>query len=557
MIVSYYHYSGDIVAVCVLLLMLLYNFWNGHVNGYSRGLPMRVKDSIFGRDQHIQDIINLLSFDREELRIVSITGSPGFGKSTIAMIVGHQLIYQGINVYYVSLNELTSIDDLVRELYSYRLEGGQPTIRDVLDSKDRLSSVKTELSPRHLSKWGETLQENTVLIIDNSDTWLNPEEQKMEFKKVVKFLRDSSMHLKLLVTSRQRFLQLGNFHLYPRLSKLDEKAAYRVIKSIIPEANMSLCEKISALSGNVPLALQLVSSLLKQKTDEYVMKELRDSLLFDHEDLQDLDSEERINDTIHISVQYLREDLQRAAEYLSLFPGSFTSESACFILKSIFESFTDIYCRNGLEKLVKYSLLEIGDDRFFYHSLLRKFFLQVGNIKDSKTFHISFNKYFIKLLLRILNSPSSDMDAAEIFNLERHNIQQMLSSLIEFGNHHQMIELAYGVHSVIHDKDLYNPFSTNEAIELIGTEISYLVTNCQSMLESSSSEYVRVYVFLVSDLLEMHDGISSYHQLLSRMSDNMSKCIQSISFEDLSHQYNELQFKVVKKIFLLSDLPMK
>ena len=57
-----------------------YIHWN---NTYS--LPRR-SDHFVGREEEVSDIVEILQSD---IKIVNIYGSPGFGKSTLSVHVGH------------------------------------------------------------------------------------------------------------------------------------------------------------------------------------------------------------------------------------------------------------------------------------------------------------------------------------------------------------------------------------------------------------------------------------------------------------------------------------
>ena len=70
-----------------------------------------------GRQGECEEIIRHVS--SESARLVSIWGSPGFGKTSVAIAVGHALQSQGLRVYWVSLRGVGSKADLASKFLSF------------------------------------------------------------------------------------------------------------------------------------------------------------------------------------------------------------------------------------------------------------------------------------------------------------------------------------------------------------------------------------------------------------------------------------------------------
>ena len=59
-------------------------------------LPARTHCPIFvNRQDEIKNITNILNFHSSNTQVVNVVGSPSFGKSCVAINVGHDMIQQG------------------------------------------------------------------------------------------------------------------------------------------------------------------------------------------------------------------------------------------------------------------------------------------------------------------------------------------------------------------------------------------------------------------------------------------------------------------------------
>ena len=70
-----------------------------------------------GRQGECEKIISHVT--SESIRLVSIWGSPGFVKTSVAIAVGHALQSQGLPVFWVSLRGLRSKADLVSKFLGF------------------------------------------------------------------------------------------------------------------------------------------------------------------------------------------------------------------------------------------------------------------------------------------------------------------------------------------------------------------------------------------------------------------------------------------------------
>lgn len=150
-----------------------------YINVNSSSLPYP-SDYFVGREKEISDVIHLLN---NNTSIVDIYGSPGFGKSTLAIHVGHRMLKKGFIVHYVNLEECPK-------------EGVQQFIAERV-----MSSVNQQetLDFNKFLQWvrGRNIFYN-LIILDNCDETL--QNQKGDLQSAVeKVIANSQSFLSLAV----------------------------------------------------------------------------------------------------------------------------------------------------------------------------------------------------------------------------------------------------------------------------------------------------------------------------------------------------------------------
>ena len=138
----------------------------------------------------------------QSTRIVSISGSPGCGKSSIAIGVAHDLQSQGLSVCFLSLQGLASKYELTSKLLSFVRQSSSKNHTNA--SKD-LSIDEQVLE--HFSK----VSEKCVVILDNADDVLGLSNAKEEILPLLERMLVQNSNVKLIVTTRKH-LELADLH---------------------------------------------------------------------------------------------------------------------------------------------------------------------------------------------------------------------------------------------------------------------------------------------------------------------------------------------------------
>ena len=358
---------------------------------------------IVGRENEISELKSLLQHYSGAPKIVSITGGPGFGKSTLAIAVGHELETEGVSMIYVDLNdEITTKYEIATKIV-------------VRVDKEAESQSTHKDSMEKLMDWSERLSSKTLLILDNCDEHFHVEKDALQ-SLIVRLLKQSK-HLKILTTSRRQVTYVEAHKLFP-INELSDSHACELLRSTVESLRLDddQCEDIAYLTGRVPLALHVVGAILDMPNApslQQIVKDLNQSLIstLSPEELQTKDT---VNASIFVSYQYLDFALRKAGRYLSFFPGSFSETAACEIVENDSASACKI---TGL--LVRRSLLKC--ESLFgtckYHRLIKEFFKSMSNAAELSVFNFRFMKYYGSQIEKYLNN--------DMLHLDEHNYNHL------------------------------------------------------------------------------------------------------------------------------------
>ena len=372
---------------------------------HSNTLP-RIEDQVFvGREKELTNIMGKLS---SSTRIISITGSPGFGKSSLAMHVGYRSERLGINVYYVDLSQVSNMKSL------------KETLRGV---------VLWEDEQYHLSipEWLKQLNNATLLILDNCDLILHEEKDRVQ--SFLKSMTKQSSHIKVLLTAQQLTSFIESFWRVS-VKELTLKDAMTVLQNISPKITTDFAKRLAKLVGEVPLALQVVGTLLREQNSESLYNDLKQDLIRTLSP-EELPPDERVATTLNISYHYLKFKFQVCGKILANFPGSFRSEPAHDILKEFGESNHPLPGPWGysdtdqcLDILRRRSLLSVDLNRkiFWFHQLIRKFF-KYKQEKEDQSQHPWINNY-PEVLFELAHIRHYLADLSALFNTVLQNSEE-------------------------------------------------------------------------------------------------------------------------------------
>ena len=375
-----------------------------------------IQEPMFGRSEELQEVVEII--EGGTFPVVLITGGPGFGKTTLAIAVAHELVKS---------------DDMRKVLFCRLLS--KKTFNEVAIEMIHSCGKSYAQPPEHpdqwLKDWSRQIQMQVTFVLDNADDILES-KQRSSFLDILREMTQlSKKKLTFVITSRERFKVRDLLLKEVVLSSLSTDQAKEVLISRVSDEeivkNLSRTEEIVQLCGRVPLALCIVGSLLSDYTEERLVNDL------EKEPMKLLDDgNESIKRVIKTSVDLLSQDKQDSLVLMSIFPGSFDSDAAVAVISRACSD-SGILPVYVLHCLKSNSLVEqLSPRRYQLHPLIRAFGKKIGQANDPQIF-VGVEKqacaHFISLLAqnaKIFWSKDQCKKAIDLFSEDRHNFEHFL-----------------------------------------------------------------------------------------------------------------------------------
>ena len=375
-----------------------------------------IQEPMFGRSEELQEVVEII--EGGTFPVVLITGGPGFGKTTLAIAVAHELVKS---------------DDMRKVLFCRLLS--KKTFNEVAIEMIHSCGKSYAQPPEHpdqwLKDWSRQIQMQVTFVLDNADDILES-KQRSSFLDILREMTQlSKKKLTFVITSRERFKVRDLLLKDVVLSSLSTGQAKEVLISRVSDEeivkNLSRTEEIVQLCGRVPLALCIVGSLLSDYTEERLVNDL------EKEPMKLLDDgNESIERVIKTSVDLLSQDKQDSLVLMSIFPGSFDSDAAVAVISRACSD-SGILPVYVLHCLKSNSLVEqLSPRRYQLHPLIRAFGKKIGQANDPQIF-VGVEKqacaHFISLLAqnaKIFWSKDQCKKAIDLFSKDRHNFEHFL-----------------------------------------------------------------------------------------------------------------------------------
>ena len=386
-------------------------------------LPDEVQET-FGRSKQIEEATQAIQSGTSA--VVVITGAPGFGKTTVANKVAHELAKQQHcrTVLYCSLRSKATLNDVATSM--------------ILACSTNQSQPPD--NPQHwLLNWSKQQSKSVTFVLDYADDALEFQKSRNEFVSMMQDIRTlSNQKITFVITSRRTFkadrshLKIKNIRLSSLRHEDAEKLLLSKVHSDKTNQELSQTKRIVELCACVPMALCIVGSLLSYfKEDRLIASLEKEPLDF----LQD--DEMSLENTIQTSFDLLNPKEQQALAILSMFPGSFESDAAETVIAAKTDS-SGAQPMVILQSLINRSLLEQPcSGRYQVHQLIQVFAKKVGQAKWPDLF-VDLEKvtcgHFVSRLsenAEMYWSKDKCKESIEAFNEDRHNFEYFLHVYVQ------------------------------------------------------------------------------------------------------------------------------
>ena len=389
----------------------------------SNCLPDKI--NVVGRSEELEKII--VAIRTERAAAVLVTGGPGFGKTAVAIEVGHELASnenEERTVLFCSLRSKAAIAEVATSM--------------ILPCSANLSQPPEH--PQHwLRNWSKQQQKKVSFILDNADDVLESGD-RTAFVTILKDMRTlSNGKISFVITTRKLFQLDPNLRMEcVRLRTLSREHAQELLLSKVLNADvkqgLSKTDKLVQLCGCVPLALCIIGSLLLDYPEDQLIERLEEKPL---DVLKEDESDENsVEKAIYTSFNFLREHEQKALVLLSIFPGSFSNIAAQAVIKAV-----DCQGDPGsiLRSLKNRSLIETpAPYRYQIHQFIQTFAKKIDEANLSPVLQLQGEKaaciHFISHLVDIATcywSKDKCQEAIHSFNTDRHNFEYFFQFFIK------------------------------------------------------------------------------------------------------------------------------
>lgn len=385
--------------------------------------------------------------------IAAIIGSPGDGKTTIALAVGHNFLDRNYRVAFIDLRGQPYTGGIITSIL-YKLDIPQEPSEECADKILILCQIlKKQVVP-------------ILIIFDNSEDALQP-NLLSQFINLLEKLSEVS-NVRCLITSREKIFHLTlNIH-NELLQPLSRECSIQLLQSLVSGISSEDAAKLAKASGGSPLALQLVGMMIKTGLDvDTVLTDLSENLLDDSSTIfHTLPPKQIIRKCIATSYNRLQkagQEMYKMFRWLAIFPSGFDLKAACAIGANL--------CGNpqhALTGLVNRSLVLHDENMKQYklHLLLKCYAMEkLQDEGEEEGITRLYIDYYVKRILELATEFYSERSKSALKSLEvdRSNVEHTLQLLTKHPELHDQIQLLSPqyVHDFLKeilDKDTVVPF---------------------------------------------------------------------------------------------------
>ena len=271
--------------------------------------------NVFGRNQEIERVTKMA--EGGDIPVVLVTGGPGFGKTTVAKRVAHELEISEKEgtVLFCSLQTKSTLNEVAIRM---------------INICGSVSTQVPENPGQWLRDWSKQIQSQVTFVLDNADGVLDSGDRESFLTLLCDLRSLSRQKVTFVITTRKTFEHSDLQPKEVRLHPLSTEQARDLLVSRVqvyegaPQKLSRVDYIVSDLCGCVPLAL-----CIEENNEETLIASLEKEPLAVLEDDQS-----SVEKAIKTSFDLLNEPEQEAFILLSLFQGSFDIDAVQAVTKA-------------------------------------------------------------------------------------------------------------------------------------------------------------------------------------------------------------------------------
>jgi predicted ATPase len=433
-----YFSTRDLVRDLIAIRDRLTDLQGALPEGQPNNLPP-AETPMVGRDRDLVKVKELL--ERKEVRLVTVTGPGGIGKSRLALETARSLpdLFPG-GVYFVPLANLSDVSLI------------PATLVQTLGVREAVGQSALENLKEHLRT---VVSAPLLLLVDNF-------EHLLEAAPMLAELLAAAPNLKLLVTSRaalhishEHEFSLGPLALpdtrelpqwedlsqYPAITLFLERAAAVKPDFRLTEENATSVAEICARLDGLPLAIELAAARVKLLTPSAILTRLARRLQLLTGGARDLPARQQtLRHAMDWSHDLLTEPEQKLFRRLAVFCGGCTLE----VVESVCDTKRDlgIDVLDGMASMVDKSLARQveqadGEPRFTMLETIREYGLEKLEASDEEPQSKRAHAAYCLVLAEegaAQNETGIQKKWMDRFEVEHDNFRSALDWLTETGN---------------------------------------------------------------------------------------------------------------------------
>ncbi|MCE5221464.1 MAG: SIR2 family protein [Clostridium sp.] len=399
----------------------------------SNSIDTKALAEFVGRNSDLESIIRKILVLRSKGQILTIKGSGGIGKTTIAKKCAYEFSKRGFfdqGIYFIDLEHIENFKQFEHKIAQcFELD-------NTINFKDYVTLNNCD--------------KNSLIILDNFETLLYIEDN-LEIQELLRFISDYST---IVLTSRETVFPnsqiediytLRDFTTDEAVELFCKKYKYKIEKD---EMQCLKSDIIETLLNKNPLAIKIVTSNLpKGKSIQILQQELETDFfntlneytdnIYINECDENIEKSKSLYQSINYSYKKLNDKEKLAFQLLSLFPDGISMENFKLFFKTCSKNLSLNPIRDGdLKSLDNKSLVDLINGSIKLQSIIKRFAEYTFNQRSEENKILFFREAFNynSFLLKQINkiAKTNAKLAYELFDDQSNNFFKSITYINKF-----------------------------------------------------------------------------------------------------------------------------